>query len=80
MDALARALLSAADILERGDIAKFKADRYAGWENSDLGKMMLSEGASLESIADHAAKAGLSPSHASGRQEMLENLVNRSLK
>ncbi|MEP1598892.1 MAG: xylose isomerase [Hyphomonas sp.] len=80
VDALARALLSAADILEKGEIAKLKTERYAGWENSDLGKMMLSEGASLESIANKAAESGVNPSHTSGRQEMLENLVNRSLK
>ena len=80
VDALARALLSAADILEKGEIAKLKTERYAGWENSDLGKTMLSEGASLESIANKAVESGVNPSHTSGRQEMLENLVNRSLK
>lgn len=79
VDALARALLSAADIVERGDIKAFKDERYAGWKG-DLGQRMLSSDASLETIADHAASAGLDGTHKSGRQEYLENLVNRSLK
>ena len=80
VDALARALLSAADILEKGELAKLKSERYAGWENSDLGKLMLSEGASLESIANKAARSGLNPSHTSGRRKCSKACVNRSLK
>lgn len=80
VDALARALLSAADILERGEIAAFKKQRYAGWETSETGKVILAEGASLESIADYAAEKKIDAQHTSGRQEMLENIVNRSLK
>ena len=79
VDALARALLSAADIVERGEIQAFKDERYAGWKG-ELGQRMLSPDASLETIADHAASAGLDGKHTSGRQEYLENLVNRSLK
>ncbi|WP_367187589.1 xylose isomerase [Henriciella sp.] len=78
-DALARALLSAADLIERGDIQAFKDERYAGWKG-DLGRKMLANDASLESIADHAASAGINGKHTSGRQEYLENLINRSLK
>jgi len=80
VDTLARALLAAADIIEKGEIAAFKAKRYEGWTNSDLGKMMLSEGASLESIANAAAARKDAPDHASGQQEYLENLVNRSIR
>ena len=79
IDALARALLAAADLIERGQVADFKADRYAGWQTG-LGEIMLSDQASLSSIADHAAAAGLNGAHTSGHQEYLENLVNRSLK
>ena len=79
VDALARALLSAADIIERGQISAKKHERYAGWDSA-LGKEMLSDQASLESIADHAAAAGLNGRHTSGHQEYLENLVTRSLK
>ena len=79
VDALARALLSAADLVERGDIKAFKDERYAGW-SGDLGRQMLGPDATLDSIADHAAAKGLDGRHTSGRQEYLENLVNRSLK
>ena len=78
-DALARALLAAADLIERGDIEAFKEKRYGGWSHG-LGQSMLAEGATLESIADSAATDSLNASHASGHQEYLENLVNRSLK
>jgi len=57
-----------------------KAKRYAGWTGSELGKMMLSDGATLAGIADTAAARNDDPEHASGRQEYLENLVNRSIR
>ncbi|MEO0466460.1 MAG: xylose isomerase [Pseudomonadota bacterium] len=78
VDALAQALIAAADIIERGEIAALKAERYAGWEG-DLGTAMGGSDASLETIANRAASAGLNPKHRSGRQEYLENVINRSL-
>ncbi|KDA01000.1 xylose isomerase [Hyphomonas oceanitis] len=78
-DALARALLAAADLIERGEINDLKEKRYSGW-NGSLGKKMLAEGASLASIADQAASDSLNGKHSSGRQEYLENLVARSIK
>lgn len=79
VDALARALLSAADVIERGKIAELKKSRYAGWDGA-LGQEMTSADASLSSIADMAVSDGLNGKHRSGRQEFLENLINRSLK
>ena len=79
VDALARALLSAADLIEKGDLAKFKAERYAGWDG-ELGKFMTAETTSLADIADRAKADGIDGHHTSGRQEYLENIVNRSLK
>ena len=38
---------------------------------------MLAPGATLDGIADRAVAAGLDPQPVSGRQEILENLVNR---
>tara|TARA_R110002020_G_scaffold475934_3_gene714671 strand:+ start:20681 stop:22006 length:1326 start_codon:yes stop_codon:yes gene_type:complete len=78
-DALARALLAAADLIERGEIKDLKQKRYSGW-NGALGKKMLSEGSTLASIADQAASDSLNGKHSSGRQEYLENLVARSIK
>ncbi|MCG8443702.1 MAG: xylose isomerase [Caulobacterales bacterium] len=77
-DALARALLAAADLVARGEIEAFKAARYAGWDG-ELGRMMLAEGASLDAVADRAAAEGLDGRHRSGAQERLENLVSWSL-
>ncbi|MGQ9371146.1 xylose isomerase [Azospirillum sp. ST 5-10] len=73
VDTLARALLSAARLVEDGKLKRHVADRYAGWDG-DLGRRIMS-GASLADLADTGR--GLDPKPRSGRQEMLENLVNR---
>ncbi|MFK8016032.1 MAG: xylose isomerase [Gammaproteobacteria bacterium] len=78
VDALARALISAVDIVERADIHANKQQRYSGWQQ-DLGAALLADGASLDSIADRAASQRLDGAHTSGRQEYLENLISRSL-
>lgn len=75
MDACARALKSAAAILESGRLEQARADRYAGWDN-EASLSMLREG-SLESIADMVERTGLDPLPKSGRQERLENLINQ---
>lgn len=77
LDALARGLIAAADILDSGEIDGFVAQRYAGWQG-DLGKWIMKD-ASLDSIADRAVKEGLDPQPKSGRQEWLENVLNRHL-
>ena len=77
-DALARSLLAAETLIENGDIAAFKANRYAGWSDG-LGAKMLDDAASLDSIADLAEADGINGKHSSGRQEYLENLIARSL-
>lgn len=76
IDAIAKALLRAAAIIEDGQLERFRADRYAGWQG-DLGKAIHADGASLADIADHAVKSNTSPQPRSGRQEWCENLLNR---
>jgi xylose isomerase len=78
MDTLARALLAAARLIEAGDLERLRDERYAGWETS-LGREILGGQRSLEQLAEQVEKAGLDPRPTSGRQELLENLVNRSL-
>ena len=78
VDALAKALISAVDIIEKGEIASFKSQRYSGW-NGELGQAMLSDSASLDSVADLAASNKINGAHSSGRQEYLENLINKSI-
>lgn len=75
MDICARALLAAAAIIEDGTLEKFVADRYAGWHEG-AGAEMLAGKLSLEQIAQRAYDAP-APRPKSGRQEYLENLVNR---
>ncbi len=78
IDSLARALLSAEDLIKRGKLEDHKAERYSGWK-SDYGQQLLSDGASLDTIADAVTNNGTVGQHRSGHQEYLENLVNRSL-
>ena len=76
VDTIANALLKAAAILEDGKLERFRKERYAGW-NGDLGQAIHKEGTTLASIADLAVERNLSSQPRSGRQEWLENLVNR---
>lgn len=76
VDVVAAALLNAERIIADGRIDAFKAQRYAGWDD-ELGQMIHRDGTSLSDIADHAISANLDPKHKSGKQERLENLINR---
>lgn len=76
MDTCARALKSAAKLLEDGALEKARADRYAGWETPEA-KAML--GSSLDDIYADVLAKNLDPQPVSGRQERLENLWNRFL-
>jgi xylose isomerase len=52
------------------------AERYAGWESAEA-QAMLSGEATLEDIAGRVVKNMIEPQPRSGRQEYLENVVNR---
>ncbi|MGB8361804.1 MAG: xylose isomerase, partial [Acidimicrobiia bacterium] len=75
IDALARALLVAAEMVEEETLSKPKADRYAGW-SSTLGGEILTGSESLASLADKVMAGDIDPKPTSGRQEWLENRVN----
>lgn len=75
MDTFARALLIANEILEKSDYLKFRKERYASFDKGngrafEQGKLTLTE------LRDIAVASG-EPEIISGRQEWLENLVNR---
>jgi xylose isomerase len=72
---LARAFLRAAALHESGELDRLIDERYAGWD-SELGQQ-IEQGASLDALASHVHQLDLSPKPRSGRQERLENLVNR---
>jgi len=76
MDICARGLKAAAKMLEDDRLEALRRARYAGWERPDA-QAMLADGASLAAIADDAEARGINPQPVSGRQEILENLVNR---
>ena len=75
IDALARGLLAAEAILNDGTYESFLEDRYAGWSDG-LGAWIMQD-ATLEDIAKKVESGGIEPPPKSGRQEMLENLINR---
>ncbi len=74
MDTCARALKSAAALLESGELEAHRTARYAGW-NSAPAKAMLK--GSLEDAAARVTNESLEPQPKSGKQERLENLWNR---
>jgi xylose isomerase len=76
MDACARALLAAAEMLDAGALTAPLAERYMGWEGAE-GRAILAGQRSLAELADRALASGLDPRPRSGRQEYLESLVNR---
>jgi len=78
IDTLAMALLAAADLVERGDLAAGKAERYAGWDGP-LGAEILGGTVGLDDLEARVAAGEIVPTRRSGGQERLENIVNRSV-
>ena len=74
IDTVARGLLNAAALIEDGRIDVIKAERYAGWDG-EFGQKLA--GLDLAGIADLAVSNNLDPKPRSGRQERIENLINR---
>ncbi len=74
MDAFARALLVAADILENSDYKKMRENRYASFDAGN-GKAFEDGKLTLEDLRNIAAKAG-EPKQISGKQELYESLLN----
>jgi len=75
MDTFARALIAADAILEKSDFKKFRKDRYSSFD-SGKGKEFEDGKLSLEDLRAYAVEKG-EPEQISGRQEYLENIVNR---
>ncbi|MGJ5619671.1 xylose isomerase [Sulfitobacter sp. MF3-043] len=76
MDACAAGLKAAAAMLTDGTLEAARNTRYAGWD-TDAGKSLMTS--DLAKIHDHVVAKGINPEPKSGRQERLENLVNRYL-
>lgn len=75
MDAFARALIVADNILQKSEYARFRQERYASFD-SGKGQEFEQGQLSLEDLREFAIQNG-EPAVRSGRQEWLENLINR---
>ena len=78
IDVLAQSLVVAAKLIEEGTLEAAKEQRYRGW-GSDRGAAILDGSLSLAALGDAAVANGLDPKPVSGRQELLENVVNRAI-
>ncbi|TFL16109.1 xylose isomerase [Jannaschia formosa] len=74
MDTCARGLKAAAAMLEDGGLEDALAERYAGWDTPEAKGMLTSD---LGAIQARVLEQGTDPKPRSGRQERLENYVNR---
>ncbi len=74
MDAMARALENAAELLEKSPINQMVTDRYASFDNGK-GKEFEEGALSLEDIVSYAKTQG-EPAQTSGKQELYEAIVN----
>lgn len=75
MDVCAAGLKAAAAMLEDGTLEAMRAERYAGWDTEDSQALLTR--ATLQDCYDCVVGQGINPEPRSGKQERLENLVNR---
>lgn len=75
VDAFARALIIANEILEKSEYKKFRKERYASFD-SGKGKEFEQGNFSLEDLRKYAIENG-EPETRSGKQEWMENIINR---
>ena len=78
IDTLARALLVAADMIERKTLARPRSERYRAW-SGELGASIMNGTTSLADLEQRVATGGIDPRPASGGQELLEGQVNRRI-
>ncbi|MCG8272855.1 xylose isomerase [Aquamicrobium sp. NLF2-7] len=76
MDCCARGLKAAARMIDDKALIRPLEERYAGW-NGEEANAMLAGRRTLEQVAERVVKDGIEPQPRSGRQEYLENVVNR---
>jgi xylose isomerase len=75
MDTFARALIVADNILQKSDFKKIREERYASFD-SGKGKEFEEGKLNLEDLRAYAIEKG-EPATISGKQEYLENIINR---
>jgi xylose isomerase len=75
MDAFARALIIADNVLIKSDYKKLRKERYASYD-SGKGKEFEEGQLTLEDLRNYATESG-EPKSISGKQEFFENIINR---
>jgi len=75
MDAFARALVVADQVLTKSAYKKLRSDRYSSFDNGK-GKEFESGKLGLEDLMNLALDGG-EPEMKSGKQELFENIINR---
>ncbi|HSQ36607.1 MAG TPA: xylose isomerase [Acidimicrobiia bacterium] len=78
IDTLAQSLLVASRLVEDGRLEAARDERYAGWAGP-LGSSIMDGSLRLSDLEQRVAAGEIDPRPVSGRQELLENLVNRTL-
>lgn len=76
MDTCARALKAAAKMIEDKALSAPLSARYAGWDSPEAQAILRGE-RSLADLAAQVEGGAINPQPCSGRQELLENVVNR---
>jgi len=78
MDAMARALENAADLLENSPLQKMVKERYSSFDGGE-GKKFEDGKMTIEDLVAYAKKNG-EPKQTSGKQELYEAIVNMYCK
>lgn len=78
IDTLARGLEIAANLVETGELVEFTSERYKEWK-APFGQSILQNKMDFEKISQHVIKENFDPQPKSGRQEMLESMMNNIL-
>ena len=76
MDTIALAFIKAAELYQSGELQTFVDNRYAGW-NGELGEKIKSGQMTLAQLSEWAVSQEIDPQPVSGKQEYLENMLNR---
>ena len=76
MDTFALGLIKAAALIEDGRLKSNIEERYSSFRNSEIGKKIVSGKTDLKELAAYADKLGAPELPGSGKQEILQNIVN----
>lgn len=79
MDTFALGLIKAAELIEDGRFDQLLKERYISCGNTEIGKKIRGRSATLEELANCAAQMKKPAYPESGRQELLEQIMNEVL-